>query len=169
MKINDMLDGKQAVRMVKSPDAYVKQRVQSSADELDRTGEAALHCEILNEALCKLVERLYKTDTDGVHANVDMATGKILIPQPWGNSGHKKWKLRPREAICLRHILMTRVRVNHAKHLFDYSPESRTWFVNVSHYPDADRAMGYLQKRAIVPAEWRTAVGEYKDKRRKND
>ena len=167
MDVTELMTLKGAVRTAKNPDRHIRQRIADSAAELDRTGEAGLHCELLNEALLKLVTLLYRRGDDGVIANMDAATGRILVPAPWGDSGYKRWGLHSREAICLRHILMTRLRINHVQHLFDYSPESRTWFVNVVHYPDLDRAMGYLAKRPISVAEWRTAVSEYRDKRRK--
>lgn len=168
MDVNQMLDLKGAVRLAENPDRHIKQRMAANTAEMDKSGEAAMHCEVLNEALLKLVALLYKRDEDGILANMDAMTGRILIALPWGDSGYKRWGLHSREAICLRHILMTRLSANHARHLFDYSPESRTWFVNVVHYPDVDRAMAYLQRKPILTGEWRTAASEYRQKRRKS-
>ncbi len=61
-------------------------------------------CELMNEALCRVVALAYETDAGGL-CNLDAATGKILFALPWGRNGASQWGLRQSEANILRQIL----------------------------------------------------------------
>src|SRR5688572_14510661 len=61
-------------------------------------------CELMNEALARLVVLAYEQDA-GTFCNIDGATGKLLVPLPWGSNGEQRWGLRPSEANTLREIL----------------------------------------------------------------
>ena len=54
-------------------------------------------CELMNEALARLVLLAYEQDAGGF-CNMDEATGKLLIPLPWGRNGAAQWGMRPQEA-----------------------------------------------------------------------
>lgn len=138
MDLSQIVDRKHDLRTLPEPAQHVKQRMAQAAEELSRAGDVAMHTEIANEALCRFTAMLYQRDTDGVFANVDARTGRLLVPAPWGDAGWQKWGVRHWEAIVLRAVLMARVVDHKRPALFDYSATARTWFLNVGDYGVAD-------------------------------
>jgi hypothetical protein len=65
------------------------------AEQLSRRGRVKASAELCNEAVGALVRLCYEADTDGNAANVDGATGRILIALPWGRVSQKWGKVRP--------------------------------------------------------------------------
>jgi len=128
---------------------------------LNRAGEIAQHVELANEALCRFTAMLYQRDPDGVYANVDQRTGRLLVPAPWGNAGWKLWGLRHWEAVVLRSVLMARVADRKRPALFDYNADSRTWFLNVGDYGVIEAATHYLQRATVSLTEWRQHTAQY--------
>ena len=133
MMISELIDRKVLIRG-SSPTAHVRQRIAQAADELNLAGLLQSQCELANEALCLLTAILYQADSDGVWANVDARTGRLLVPAPWGNRGWKQWGLRQWEGVVLRGALMRRHRSKKAVPLFDYSNLTRAWYVNLTTY-----------------------------------
>lgn len=114
--------------------------------------------ELLNEALARLVLLAYERDETGALCNVDGATGKVLIPLPWGRAGYQKWGLSASEADTMRAIMFTRQRVGVPLFFFDRS--RRAWFVNLEDYPDGKVVLTQLK-------EWEIGVEEYRQARAK--
>lgn len=167
MELVEEIERKNVIRIANQPATYVKQRIAEAAKGLSLAGSAQVRCELVNESLCKLTTVLYEQDGDGTLANVEVVTERILIPVPWGSSGWKLWGLRYWEARTLAKIL--RVRVENRRKLpvlFDYSAESRNWYINVDTYPTVDAALVYLQKHPVSLHEWKTYSQAYKEYRR---
>jgi hypothetical protein len=118
----------------------------------------AARVELVNEALCRLTELAYEQDADGVWANVDSVTYRLLIPSPWGSVGYKTWNLRQHEANTLRKILQTRQPAGKRPPLFTFDQQS--WFVNMHDYSQLGHAQWYLEKTPITLKEWRTAMSK---------
>ena len=153
----------QEVRFTESPTAYIKKRIGQAAQELSRAGDTAVHCEIVNEALCKVTDLLYTTDSDGWRANVDSVTGRIMVVLPWGSTGFATWGLRKWEADVARSILIARSSQREPRPaLFDYSPELRTWFLNTGDYGKLVHAQHYLQREPVSLALWRAHYARWK-------
>lgn len=111
-------------------------------------------CELFNEALARLVLLVYETDAGGL-CNIDVTTGRILIPLPFGRLGHAKWGLRPSEANILRQVLFDWQYPGPA--LFLYDKTRRAWFVNLYDYGDVDAAKVWLGKHQVSIAVYRSA------------
>lgn len=103
-------------------------------------------CELLNEALTKAVYMAYEQDEGGL-CNVDSATGRLLIPAPWGRSGHAKWGLRTTESDILRAILLQWQ--GDTPSLFRYDRARRSWFVSLHDYANIHLAKRWLAKHPI--------------------
>lgn len=161
LELMQTIERKQEMRVLPEPIQYAKQRMAQAAVELSKAGDMALHVELANEVLCKLVGILYQTDSDGVYANIDSATHRLLVPAPWGSAGWKKWGLRHWEATVLRGVLMGRL--GQARHipLFDYSDVHRNWFLNFASYRSIDKAHAYLKHCAVSLVEWRVCATQY--------
>ena len=149
-----VVDRKNEVRD-SQPTQVIKQRLAVAADTLNRVGALAIHVEVANEALCKLVYVLYQKEVDGSLANVDTRTHRLLIPVPWGDRGWKRWGLRHWEAVVLRGIMLDRLTNKKRPSLFDYNTDTRTWYLNLVDYGVFDAAQHYLTRSPITVAEWR--------------
>lgn len=135
--------------------------LRAAADTLSRRNADAAVCELLNEALARLIDLAYERDEGGL-CNMDRATGKLLIPLPWGRNGHARWGLRPQEANILREVLFTWQR--EAQPLLFYDRLRRAWFVNLAEYRTRNLAGDWLGKHPVSIALYRAArakrVGE---------
>lgn len=129
--------------------------IRSAAQALSRRGMAQAKVELCNAALLALVELLHELDADGVTPHVDDATGRILIPVPWGKRGYAAWKLRATEGRALNWILRERSG-RQTNPLFVYDEAGRAWLLG---YPYASKAaaMAYLRQCPITLSEWRPA------------
>ena len=140
------------------PGNFVKQRLARNAGSLDLAGSVAMHCSVINECLFKVVDVLYTKDSDGVWANVDCVTHRLLIPTPWGNAGWQRWgMLRRWEASVVSSILIERSTQPRATRpaLFDYNEHSRRWHLNLNDYGSIGLAQRFLEKEPISLADWR--------------
>lgn len=155
MELINVIDRKHEMRMLPAPSQYVRQRIAQAAEQLSRAGDMALHVEIANEALCHYVALLYQCDSDGVWANIDSRTHRLLVPAPWGSLGWKRWGVRKWEAETLRAVLMGRIGRPRHTPLFDYNGESRNWFLNAANYGSLDKANAYLKYCGVSLDEWR--------------
>ncbi len=127
--------------------------LRAAADTLDRRLVDAATVELLAEALYRLVDLVYSQDAAG-WVTVDGATGRILIPAPWGRAGRSAWGLYPSEGDTLRSILRHRRR-GPVPPLWVYNRERRAWFVNLEAYPDLRSALAYLKAQPIGIEEYR--------------
>ncbi|MCC6454757.1 MAG: hypothetical protein IT328_07425 [Caldilineaceae bacterium] len=108
----------------------------------------------MNEAIARLVLLAYEQDAGG-YCNIDAATGKLLIPLPWGRNGYARWGLRPQEANILRQILFDWQYPGPSLLLYDRA--RRAWFVNLYDYSDVDTAKGWLGKHPVSILVYRAA------------
>ncbi len=111
-------------------------------------------CELMNEALARLVTLAYEQDAGGF-CNVDNATGRVLIPLPWGRNGHGRWNLRPQEANILREVLFGWE--HDAPALLRYDRMRRSWFVNLRDYANIHLAKKWMVKHQVGITEYRAA------------
>jgi hypothetical protein len=111
-------------------------------------------CELFNEALARLVQLCYEQDAGGF-CNIDGATGRILIPLPWGRNGQGKWGLRPQEANILRQVLFDWEQDSQT--LLRYDRTRKSWFVNLPEYSNYHLAKRWLAVHQITIAVYRDA------------
>jgi hypothetical protein len=128
--------------------------LRAAAESLSLRNVDAATCELMNEALGRLVMLAYEQDA-GTFCNVDSATGKLLIPLPWGSNGGHRWGLRPSESNTLRRILMDWQHPGPS--LLQYDRQRRAWHVNLSAYANYHMAKGWLRKHQVTIGVLRTA------------
>ena len=109
----------------------------------------------LNEALARLTVLCYERDEDGQLCNVDPATGKVLVPLPWGKAGFAKWGISPTEADSMRAIMFTRQR--QGLPLFHFDRSRRAWYLNLADYPDGAAMVAQMREWEITGAEYKLA------------
>jgi hypothetical protein len=127
--------------------------VRRAAESLSRRNVDQAVCELLNEALSRLTALCYEHDGEGLLCNVDPATGRVLVPLPWGKAGYRKWGLTPTEANTMRRIMLTRQRRGLPLFFFDRS--RRSWYLNLHDFSDGKLVLAQLK-------EWEIGVGEYR-------
>jgi hypothetical protein len=132
------------------PDRFTTLR--SAAAALSRRNADAAVCEVLNEALGRLVMLLYETDAGGL-ANVDGGSGRILIPMPSGKKGHRLWGLRVSEANVLRDILYGWQEAPPTLIFYEWTRHS--WFVNLDHFGTLGIAKSWLRAHQITVGLYR--------------
>ena len=161
--IQQNIDRAADIRLAPTPTATVRQRMAEAAQSLSMAGAMSAHLGVCVEAMAALINTLYILDSDGIPANYDKATGRILIPTPWGSGGWKAWGLRKWEAHVLRGVLMERAQTKRRlAPLFDYNEDNSRWYINTSDYPTADTALSWLKKDGPKLEEWRSAVNAYR-------
>ncbi len=111
-------------------------------------------CELMNEALCRVVALAYETDAGGL-CNLDAATGKILFALPWGRNGASQWGLRQSEANILRQVLFDWQAAGST--LLHYDRTRRSWFVNLRDHANIHLAKRWLTQHQIDIATYRAA------------
>ena len=129
--------------------------IQRAAEALSRRVVDAATVEVLNEALARLTVLCYERGDDGQLCNVDPATGKVLVPLPWGKAGFAKWGLSDSEADAMRAIMFTRQR--QGLPLFHFDRSRRAWFLNLAEYPVGAAVVAQLKEWEISGAEYRQA------------
>lgn len=108
-----------------------RQRVGNVAGALSLRGHMKARAELCNEAVATLIRLCYEADTGGGPANVDVVTGRVLIPLPWGESGHRRYGLRSTEQRALRRYMLDLQDYKPAgAPIFTYDPTSRSWYLN---------------------------------------
>lgn len=142
-----------------APQRAVSLRAAAQAISLHNIDMAA--CELLNEALARLVELCYQQDAGG-YCNVDNATGRILIPLPHGRAGHAKWGLRPQEANVMREVLFAWEKDTPS--LLTYDRMRRSWFVNLKEYANMHLAKRWLAQHQVDIQAYRLARSRCVDK-----
>ena len=128
--------------------------LRQAADHLSRQNVDTAICEVLNEALARLVLLAYQTDAGGL-CNVDGATGRFLIALPFGRNGAAQWGIRPQEANILRQILFDWQTQPPA--LLMYERSRRAWFVNLTEFGSAGIAKAWLRSHQISCGLYRSA------------
>ncbi len=127
--------------------------VRRAAEALSRRTIDQATVELLNEALARLCVLCYERDEDGRLCNIDPATGRVLVPLPWGKMGYAKWGLTATEGDAMRRIMLARQR--DGLPLFHFDRSRRAWFVNLDDYGDGGQVLGQMR-------EWEITVGEYR-------
>lgn len=127
--------------------------IRAAATNLSRKNADAAIVELLNEGLARLTLLCYERDATGILCNVDPATGRVIVPLPWGRNGYAKWGLTVSESIAFRRIMFTRCRVGLA--LFFYDRSRRAWYLNLADYKDGSAVIAQLK-------EWQISIGEYR-------
>jgi hypothetical protein len=135
-----------------APERY--RGLRAAAEHLSLANVDTATCELLNEALSRLVALAYEEDAGGL-ANIDNVTGKILIPLPWGRNGQGKWGLRPQEANILRQVLFDWE--HDAMPLLRYDRTRKSWFINLTEYSNYHLAKRWLTSHQISIAVYRLA------------
>ncbi len=138
-----------------APERYRGLRAVAESISLANVDQAI--CELMCEALSRLVALAYETDNGGL-CNIDNATGKILIPLPWGSNGQARWCLRPQEANILRQVLFDWEQG--APSLLNYDRTRKSWFINLADYPNYHLAKRWLTSHQVT-------IGVYRDARAK--
>jgi hypothetical protein len=128
--------------------------LRRAAEHLSLANVDQATCELLNEALARLVALAYETDSGG-YCNTDGATGRLLIPLPWGRNGQVKWGLRPQEANVLRQVLFDWE--HDAPSLLNYDRTRKSWFVNLRDFGNVHLAKRWLSMHQITIATYRSA------------
>ena len=127
--------------------------LRHAAESLSLRNVDAAIVELLNEAVARVALLCYERGDDGQLCNVDPATGRVLIPLPWGRAGYAKWGLTPSEGNVLRLIMLTRQK--RGVPLFGYDRSRRAWFLNLRDYDEA--VIGQLKEWQIDITEYRSA------------
>jgi len=135
-----------------APKRHIGLRVAANNLSLRNVDQAT--CELMNEGLCRLVALCYEEDAGGL-CNIDGATGRVLIPVPWGRNGQAKWGLRPQEANILRQILFDWEQSGLT--LLNYDRTRKSWFVNLRDFGNYHLAKQWLTQRQITIGVYRTA------------
>jgi hypothetical protein len=128
--------------------------LRQAADHLSRQNVDTATCEVLNEALSRLVLLAYQTDAGGL-CNIDGATGRFLIPLPFGRNGAAQWGIRPSEANILRQILFDWQTEPPA--LLFYERSRRAWFVDLSAFGSIGIAKAWIRSHQITVGLYRSA------------
>lgn len=127
-----------------------RQRAANVAAQLSRRGRAQAAAELCNEAVGVLIHLCYEPDTDGNPANIDGATGRLLIPVPWGEKGHKYYGLRSTEQRALRRYMFDlQGSAATVAPLFVYDGPERSWFLNIWDFPNGPVALEYWKRSGI--------------------
>jgi hypothetical protein len=129
--------------------------LRRAAEHLSLANVDQAICELLNEALARLVQLAYETDSGGL-CNTDGATGRLLIPLPWRRNGQVRWGLRPQEANVLRQVLFDWE--HDAPSLLNYDRTRKSWFVNLRDFGNV-----HLAKRWLT--QHQGSIGVYRDAR----
>lgn len=129
--------------------------LRNAAESLSLRNVDQAVCELLNEALARLILLCYEQNEHG-YCNIDGRTGRILIPVPWGKAGYAHWSLTPTEGDTMRRIMLTRARVGLP--LFAFDRGRRAWFLNLADFPEGAVVLAQLK-------EWEISVGEYREAR----
>lgn len=118
-------------------------RAADTALTLSRRGAMRAAAERCNAAINRLIELLYEIDDTGLRANVD-ATGRILIPVPWGDS-YLRYGLRATEADVLAVHVRLLSHVDNVPPLLVYDAEIRRWLLNADYATEA-QAVAYWRR-----------------------
>ena len=128
--------------------------LRAAAESLSLRNVDGAICELMNEALARLVQLAYELD-EGGFCNIDAVTGKLLIAAPWGRNGQGVWGIRPQEANILRQILFDWQYPGPTLLRFDKS--RRSWFVNLYDFDDYAAASRWLDKHQVTVDMYRAA------------
>jgi hypothetical protein len=135
-----------------SPERFTGLRAMAESLSLKNVDQAT--CELMNEALSRLVLLAYEVDGGG-YCNIDEATGKLLIVAPWGRNGYARWGLKPQEANILRQILFDWAQPGPS--LLQYDRTRRAWFVNLRDFANIHLAKRWMTHHQISVGLYRAA------------
>lgn len=132
--------------------------ISRAAEALSRRNADQAVVELFMEAMQRLTLLAYECDTDGF-CNIDPITNRLLIPAPWGKTGHKRWGITPSESMVLREIVQQRQpqRADRPPGLWLYDRTRRTWRLNLFDFDTLADGQRYWQKWPITVSEYRAA------------
>ncbi len=132
--------------------------LRHAAETLSRRNVDAALVELFGEAVQRLTLLAYEQDPNG-YCNIDPATGKLLIPAPWGRAGHKRWGITPSESVVLREMIQQRQLgwKGRAPGLWRYDQSQRTWRLNLYDFDTLADAQRYWERWPLTVAEYRAA------------
>jgi hypothetical protein len=135
-----------------TPERY--RGLRAAAEHISLANVDQATCELMNEALARLVLLAYEQDAGG-YCNIDGATGRILIPLPNGRNGRAKWGLKPQEANILRQVLFDWEQCPPS--LLRYDRTRKSWFINLFDFGNYHLAKRWLTQRQITITVYRDA------------
>lgn len=138
----------------RKPAVVSRQRLAERAEELSRAGTLQAQLDVCVAAMVALTNVLYSVDADNRPVNIDEATGRIMIPVPWGNSGWKRWGLRKWEAELLRRFLLDEWG-DRRDRLYAYDGETRQWCIDHELYQGKEEALSYIKYHGPSLTQWR--------------
>ena len=147
------------------PHVSPQKRMAERAEELSRAGTMQAHLDVCIAAMVALANVLYATDADNRHANVDEATGRILIPLPWGSTGYRHWGLRKWEGYCLRKVLIAKCGRGGAV-LFGFDHATNQWYIDMETFPTVNSALLWIHQHGPTLHEWRPIVTAHRTSER---
>jgi hypothetical protein len=141
-----------------TPERYTA--IRQAAESLSRRNVDQAVVELFSEAMQRLTLLAYEQDADG-YCNVDPVTWRLLIPAPWGRSGHRRWGITRTEAELLRAMLFARQAQtpDRPPGLWLYDRTLRSWRLNVWDYDTLADGQRYWQRWPLSVAEYRQARG----------
>jgi hypothetical protein len=125
-------------------------RAAEGAQSLSRKGAMKASAELCNAAMSRLLEYLYEVDDTSLRANVD-ATGRLLIPVPWGSS-YRRYGLRATEAAVLATHMRRLAERTHPP-LLIYDDETRNWLLNIDYTTHA-AAVDYWNRCRLTAGDY---------------
>lgn len=131
-------------------DAYLRQREQVSADELNKLTVELRYVAACQDAVLRLTELCY-VRAGARLVNVDNRTWRIGVDVPWSRTGHPDYGLRDWEARILRAIMLDRAG-GKVPALFDYG--NQRWHINLAGYPSMADAVEYWRRHSLTIDEW---------------
>ena len=132
--------------------------IRKAAESLSRRNADSAVVELFSEAMQRLTLLAYEQDEAG-YLHIDAVTWRLLIPAPWGRSGHKKWKITRTESVVLREILQQRqAQTDHTPPgLWLYDRTRRSWRLNLFDYDLVGDGQQYWQRWPLTVQEYRQA------------
>lgn len=132
--------------------------IQRAAESLSRRNADAAVVELFMEAIQRLTLLAYERDDNG-YCNIDLVTGRILIPVPFGKAGHRHWGISVSESVILREMIQRRQAqtVDRPPGLWLYDRSRRCWFLNLFDFDELADGLQYWQWWPLTVAEYRAA------------
>jgi len=150
MNLNELIDRIVGVRFADMA-PNVKQRIADAADPINAGADDLKRVQVLNEAVIACTVFIYSKSAH------DHKTYRITCPVPWGRAGWQRWGLRSWDVSLLLAILNVRsANQRHGAALFDYSADSRLWFVDIDRYASLESALDYWKSNPITIKEFQT-------------
>jgi hypothetical protein len=132
--------------------------IQRAAESLSRRNADAAVVELFMEAMQRLTLLAYECDDNG-YCNIDLVTGRILIPMPFGKAGHRRWGISVSESVILREMIQQRQTqtADRPPGLWLYDRSRRCWLLNLYDFDALADGQRYWERWPLTVAEYRAA------------